>query len=159
MPAEEHGFIRALSDRYQGWFTPVGRVVLWTVLATGFLLLGGLVTSLILFFSFAFCALAAGVLVGLPFRPRVSLTRLLPPPVSAGDTLRYRVRVHNTGRFSVRHLTVEERGLPPQLRRVGEPPVLDVIPLFETFADLQAEIAAAAAGWIARLGGARGARG
>jgi uncharacterized protein (DUF58 family) len=127
MPAEEHGFIRALSDRYHGWFTPVGRVVFWTALATGFLLLGGLVTSLIVFFSFAFCALAVGVLVGLPFRPRVSLTRLLPPPVSAGDTLRYRVRVHNTGRLAVRHLAVEERGLPPQLKRVGEPPVLDVL--------------------------------
>ncbi|ATB29755.1 DUF58 domain-containing protein [Melittangium boletus] len=127
MPAEEHGFIRVLADRYHGWFTPVGRVVMWTALATGFLLLGGLVTPLILFFSFAFIALAAAVLVGLPFRPRVSLTRLLPPPVSAGDMLSYRVRVLNTGRRPVRHLVVEERGLPAELRRVDEPPVIDVL--------------------------------
>ncbi|WP_434384945.1 DUF58 domain-containing protein [Melittangium boletus] len=127
MPAEEHGFIRALSDRYHGWFTPVGRVVLWAALATGFLLLGGLVTQLVLFFSFAFCALGLGLLVGLPFRPRVTLTRLLPPPVSAGDTLSYRVRVHNPGRRPVRHLLVEERALPAELRRVEEPPLIDVL--------------------------------
>ena len=125
MPAEEHGFIRFLQDHYQGDFTPVGRVVMWAALASGFLLLGGLVRPLILFFSFTLCALLAATVVGLPFRPRVTLTRLLPPPVSAGDTLVYRVRVENPGRRTVRHLTLEERHLPPGLRRVGEPPVID----------------------------------
>jgi uncharacterized protein (DUF58 family) len=125
MPAEEHGFIRFLRDRYQGLLTPVGRVVLWAALAAALLLLGGLVAPLILFFSFSVSALLAAAVVGLPFRPRVSLTRLLPPPVSAGDTLTYRVRVENSGRRTVRHLVVEERDLPPQLRSVGEPPVID----------------------------------
>jgi uncharacterized repeat protein (TIGR01451 family) len=125
MPAEEHGFIRALRDRYQGLLTPVGRVVLWAALATALLLLGGLVAPLILFFSFSVSALVAAVVVGLPFRPRVSLTRLLPPPVSAGDTLTYRVRVENTGRRTVRHVAIEERDLPSELRAVGEPPVID----------------------------------
>ncbi|QRK11428.1 DUF58 domain-containing protein [Archangium violaceum] len=127
MPPEEHGFIRFLQDRYHGLLTPVGRVVLWSALAAGFLLLGGLVAPLILFFSFSVSALAAAAVVGLPFRPRVSLTRLLPPPVSAGDTLTYRVRVENTGRRTVRHIAVEERGLPPELRRVGEPPIIDAL--------------------------------
>ena len=53
MPPEEHGFIRFLQDRYLGLLTPVGRVVLWAALAAGFLLLGGLVAPLILFFSFS----------------------------------------------------------------------------------------------------------
>jgi uncharacterized repeat protein (TIGR01451 family) len=127
MPPEDHGFIRFLQDRYNGLLTPVGRVVLWSALAAGFLLLGGLVAPLILFFSFSVCALAAAAVVGLPFRPRVSLTRLFPPPVSAGDTLTYRVRVENTGRRTVRHIAVEERLLPPELRRVGEPPVIDAL--------------------------------
>jgi uncharacterized repeat protein (TIGR01451 family) len=127
MPAEEHGFILFLQDRYLGLFTPVGRVVLWAALAGGFLLLGGLVAPLAFFFSFALSALLAATVVGLPFRPRVTLTRLLPPPVSAGDTLTYRVRVENTGRRPVRHLVIEERLLPPQLRRVEEPPVIDTL--------------------------------
>ncbi|WP_257463227.1 DUF58 domain-containing protein [Archangium lipolyticum] len=125
MPAEEHGFIRFLQDRYNGLLTPVGRVVLWAALASALLLLGGLVAPLILFFSFSVSALVAATVVGAPFRPRVSLTRLLPPPVSAGDTLTYRVRVENTGRRTVRHIAVEERDLPPELRAVGEPPVID----------------------------------
>jgi uncharacterized repeat protein (TIGR01451 family) len=125
MPAEEHGFIRFLQDRYNGLLTPVGRVVLWAALAAALLLLGGLVAPLILFFSFSVSALVAAAVVGAPFRPRVSLTRLLPPPVSAGDTLTYRVRVENTGRRTVRHIAVEERDLPPELRAVGEPPVID----------------------------------
>ncbi len=125
MPPEDHGFIRFLQDRYYGLLTPVGRVVMWSALAAGFLLLGGLVAPLILFFSFTVCALGAAAVVGLPFRPRVSLTRLLPPPVSAGDTLTYRVRVENPGPRTVRHLVVEERDLPPELRAVGEPPVID----------------------------------
>ena len=127
MPAEEHGFIRFLQDRYLGLFTPVGRVVLWAALAGGFLLLGGLVTPLVLFFSCALSALLAATVVGLPFRPRVSLTRLLPPPVSAGDTLVYRVRVENTGRRAVRQLVIEERLLPAELRRIEEPPVIDAL--------------------------------
>jgi uncharacterized repeat protein (TIGR01451 family) len=127
MPAEEHGFIRFLQDRYRGLLTPMGRVVLWAALAAALLLLGGLVAPLILFFSFSVSALLAAAVVGLPFRPHVSLTRLLPPPVSAGDTLTYRVRVENTGRRTVRHVAVEERDLPPQLKPVGEAPVIDVL--------------------------------
>lgn len=127
MPAEEHGFIRLLRDRYQGLLTPVGRVVLWAALAAALLLLGGLVAPLIFFFSFSVAALAAAAVAGAPFRPRVSLTRLLPPPVSAGDTLSYRVRVENTGRRTVRHVAIEERNLPAELRAVGEPPVIDAL--------------------------------
>jgi uncharacterized protein (DUF58 family) len=125
MPPEEHGFIRALMDAYNGLLTPVGRVVLWGGVASAVLLLGGLMAPLVLFFAFSVAALAAGVVAGLPFRPRVSLTRMLPPPVSAGETLTYRVRVQNTGRRTLRRLTVEERRLPPELKPVGEPVILD----------------------------------
>jgi uncharacterized protein (DUF58 family) len=127
MAAEEHGFIRFLQDRYHGLLTPVGRVMLWAALAAALLLLGGLVTPLILFFSFSASALLAAAVAGLPFRPRVSLTRLLPPPVSAGDVLTYRVRVENTGRRTLRHVAIEERDLPPQLKPVGEAPVIDAL--------------------------------
>ncbi|HSP79539.1 MAG TPA: DUF58 domain-containing protein, partial [Myxococcaceae bacterium] len=127
MPPEEHGFIRALTDWYNGLLTPVGRVVLWGVVASAVLLLGGLAAPLVLFFSFSVGALGAAVVVGLPFRPRVSLVRLLPPPVSAGETLTYRVQVRNTGRRLARRVVVQERNLPPELRAVGEPPMVDAL--------------------------------
>jgi uncharacterized protein (DUF58 family) len=125
MPPEEHDFIRFLMDRYQGWLTPVGRVVVWAVVASGVLLLGGLMAPLVRFFAFAVSTLVGAAVVGLLFRPRVALTRLLPPPVSAGDTLVYRVRVENTGRRVVRKVVVEERNLPSELKAVGESPVVD----------------------------------
>lgn len=127
MPPEEHGFIRFLTDKYNGLLTPVGRVVLWGALAAGLMLGGGLVGPLVIFFAFCAAALLCAAVLALPFRPKVKLSRRLPPPVSAGERLTYRVVVENAGRWPARRVVVEERDLPPELRRVGEPPVLDVL--------------------------------
>ncbi len=89
MPPEEHGFIRFLSDRYRALLTPLGQALLWATGAAGLMMLWGLQPA-IAFFSFCAAVLLAGLVAGLPFRPRLQLTRRLPPPVSAGDTLLYR---------------------------------------------------------------------
>jgi uncharacterized repeat protein (TIGR01451 family) len=126
MPPEEHRFIRYLSDRYRGWLTPLGQSVLWATGAAGLMMLWG-VPPAIVFFSLCAGLLVGGLMAGLPFRPRVKLSRRLPPPVSAGDTLHYRVLVENRGRWPARKVVVEERNLPPELRRMDEPPVIEVL--------------------------------
>lgn len=126
MPPEEHRFIRYLSDRYRGWLTPLGQSVLWATGAAGLMMLWG-VQPAIVFFSLCVALLVGGLAAGLPFRPRVKLSRRLPPPVSAGDTLRYRVLVENRGRWPARKVVVEERNLPPELRPTDEPPVIEVL--------------------------------
>jgi len=123
----EHRFIRVLDDWYRTLLTPMGRALLWGTLASAMLLVGGLHRPLLLCFGFCSGALGCGVVVGFFFRPRVRLTRVLPPPPSAGDTLRYTVVVENVGRRTLRNLVVEERGLPPELRPAGPPPVIDIL--------------------------------
>jgi len=123
----ESRFLRGLDDLYRGWLTPTGRMVLWAAAAAGILLLGGPLGTLVLLVAFFLSLLGSAALLGVFFRPRVALTRLLPPPLSAGDTLEYRVRVENTGRRAVRLLEVQERGLPAELRPVGEPASLDLL--------------------------------
>jgi uncharacterized repeat protein (TIGR01451 family) len=125
MPPEEHGFIRVLMDKYTGLLTPSGRVVFWSVAAGGLMLMGGVQPSRVIFFSLCLGALCAGIVMSWPFRPKVRVARRLPPPVSAGDRLTYRVVVENAGRGTARQVVVEERDLPPELKRVGEPPVLE----------------------------------
>jgi uncharacterized repeat protein (TIGR01451 family) len=126
MPPEEHRFIRYLSDRYRGWLTPLGQSVLWASGAAALMMLWG-VQPAIVFFSLCAAMLVGGLAAGLPFRPRVKLSRRLPPPVSAGDTLHYRVLVENRGRWPARKVVVEERNLPPELKSTDEPPVLEVL--------------------------------
>ncbi len=126
MPPEEHRFIRYLSDRYRGWLTPLGQSLLWATGAAGLMMLWG-VQPAIVFFSLCAALLVGGLTAGLPFRPRVKLTRRLPPPVSAGDTLHYRVLVENQGRWPARKVVVEERNLPPELKLRDEPPVIEVL--------------------------------
>ena len=126
MPPEEHRFIRYLSDRYRGWLTPLGQSVLWASGAAGLMMLWG-VQPAIVFFSLCAALLVGGLAAGLPFRPRVKLSRRLPPPVSAGDTLHYRVLVENRGRWPARKVVVEERSLPPELKPKDEPPVIEVL--------------------------------
>jgi uncharacterized protein (DUF58 family) len=88
------------------------------------LLLGGVAPPLVYAFAFCLAALACAVILGVFFRPRVSLRRKLPPPPSAGDKLEYRVVVRNEGRRTARQLIVEERGLPADVRPTGEGPLL-----------------------------------
>ena len=125
MPPEEHGFLRALEDLYLGLLTPVGRALLWCTAASLVMALGGLVRPVVLFVASCAGVFAAALAAGAAFRPKVRLTRLLPPPVSAGDLLTYRVRVENVGRWTARQLLVEDRGLPPDLRKVGEPEIIE----------------------------------
>lgn len=125
MPLEEHRFIQALTDLYRGLLTLPGQALLWSTVAAGILLLGGLIAPLVFFFSFCAGALLSAVLVGWPFRPRLTLSRRLPPPVSAGDELLYSVVVHNPGRLTARSIAIEERRLPLELRPLGEPPLID----------------------------------
>lgn len=126
MPPEEHRFIRYLSDRYRGWLTPLGQSVLWATGAAGLMMLWG-VQPAIVFFALCAALLVGGLTAGLPFRPRVNLSRRLPPPVSAGDTLHYRVLVENRSRWPARKVVVEERNLPPELKLTDEPPVIEVL--------------------------------
>lgn len=126
MAPEDHRFIRVLAERYRGWLTPLGQSVLWAMGAAGLMMLWGLVPAII-FFCFCFGLLVAGVSAGLPFRPRLKLSRRLPPPVSAGDTLQYRVVVENQGRRTARKVIIEERSLPAELKFLEEPPVIEVL--------------------------------
>lgn len=127
MPPEEHRFIRNLEDRYRGLLTPLGRAVLWALVAGGIIVLGGLAPAVVLFFSACAAGLVAALIAGAPFRPRLRLRRRLPPPVSAGDALVYRVEVENVGRRAARQIAIEERGLPAELRPIGEAPVIDLL--------------------------------
>jgi hypothetical protein len=79
MPLEEHRFIRYLSDRYRGWLTPLGQSVLWASGAAGLMMLWG-VQPTIVFFSLCAALLVGGLMAGLPFRPRVKLSRRWPSP-------------------------------------------------------------------------------
>lgn len=121
----EHGFIRRLDDWYRGLLTPAGRAMLWASVAAGILLLGGLVRPLVWCFSFCVASLAGAVVAGVAFRPRLELSRHLPPPPSAGDALSYRVSVRNTGRRPARNVVVQERDLPAEVRPAGELPAID----------------------------------
>jgi uncharacterized repeat protein (TIGR01451 family) len=126
MPPEQHRFIRFLSDRYRAWLTPLGQALLWATGAAALMMLWGLQPA-IAFFSFCVGGILGAISAGLPFRPRLTLSRRLPPPVSAGDTLSYRVLVENRGKRAARKVVVEERNLPPELKPVGEPPMLEAL--------------------------------
>lgn len=123
----EHGFIRRLDDWYRGWLTPGGRMVFWALVGAGTLLLGGVIVPLVLLASFFLALLLCAAAVGALFRPRLVLARLLPPPASAGDTLAYRVKVHNPGPRAVRLVDVQERNLPADLRPLKEPEAIALL--------------------------------
>ena len=125
MPALEHPPILWADDLHRGRFTIGGRVLFWGVIATGTLLLGEITTLLLAAFSFGLTLLTLAWVVGWFYRPRLELRRDLGPWPSAGEIYRYSVRVKNTGRRTARNILVEERSLPPDLRPVEEPPVID----------------------------------
>lgn len=124
MPPLEHRMIRVLDDWHRGLLAPMGRVLLWGALASGFLLVGGFVPLQLYAFGFCLAALAVSLATGIFFRPRVRLARRLPPPASAGEVMSYPVLVENLGRRAAYEVAIEERGLPADLRPVGEAPVL-----------------------------------
>jgi uncharacterized protein (DUF58 family) len=121
----EHRSLRLLDDWHRALLAPMGRVLLWSALAAGFLLLPGFVPLLLFCFAFTLAALACGLVLGIAFWPKVTLSRRLPPPASAGEIMSYPVLVENLGRRVARQIAVEERALPPELRPVGEAPVIE----------------------------------
>ncbi|MGC4117426.1 MAG: DUF58 domain-containing protein [Myxococcales bacterium] len=121
----EHRGLRLLDDWHRGFLAPMGRVLFWAAAASGFVLLAGFVPLQLYLFGFCIAGLVAGFVAGLAYRPKVTLARRLPPPASAGETMRYAVTVTNTGRRVAREIAVEERALPADLRPVGEAPVVE----------------------------------
>ena len=108
----EHGFIRGLDDRYRGWLTPQGRMLLWAGTASGVMLLGGLLATQVALFGMLVSLMLLALVLGMFFRPQVKLTRELGAFPSAGQTWTYRVRVENVGSRPLYNGCVEERGLP-----------------------------------------------
>lgn len=115
MPPLEHFFVRALDDRYRAWLTPAGRMLLWATVAAATLLLGGIVASLVYVVAFLLALFTVAIVMGALFRPSIVVQRVLPPPLSAGDVLRYKVKVRNRGR-TARLVDICERDLPAALR-------------------------------------------
>jgi uncharacterized repeat protein (TIGR01451 family) len=131
----EHRSIRWLDDQYRGLLTPMGQVLLWTIVSATMLQIadgstlkyGGKAPLLVMTIAFASGSFIAGILLGIPFRPRVSLRRVMPPPPTAGDTLTYRVVVENTGRRPARNIVIQERGLPAEVRPIGDAPTIELL--------------------------------
>ena len=128
MPPLQHRFIRRLDDVYRGGLTPMGRAILWGLLAAGVLRLGSLSVALNAVLGAAAALLIGAVLIGIWFRPRVSVTRRMPPPPTAGSQWTYEVTVTNTSTRLLRDLHLAERGLPAALRPVGEAPSIAALP-------------------------------
>ena len=124
MPPLEHPPILALDDLYRGRLTAGGRVLLWGALATGLALLAARSTPMVLGFGFCTSALLLSAIIGSLFRPKLSMTRRIAAYPTAGAEFSYRVDVENVGKRTAHHVAVEERGLPPELRPIGPPPVI-----------------------------------
>lgn len=127
MEAIDHRSILILDNLYRGRLTPAGRAVLWGTVASSTFLLGGLSSGLAQAFGFFWALSGVALLTVFQPRPKVQVQRLLSPPPSAHETWTYRVRVENRGTRPLYGLSVEERGLPAELRPVEEPPIIDVL--------------------------------
>ncbi|RPI80207.1 MAG: hypothetical protein EHM42_12465, partial [Planctomycetaceae bacterium] len=129
MPALEHPPILWFDDVQRGRLTAGGRMLFWGAVAAGPLLLGWLSEALLTCFTVSTAGLVLAWLLGWFYRPRLRLTRQITTSPSAGEVFSYRVEVENLGRRVVRNLFVEERGLPPELRPVGEAePIAELAP-------------------------------
>jgi uncharacterized repeat protein (TIGR01451 family) len=120
MPAQDHGFIRWILARYRARLTPLGRAMLWATALGTLLSAPGTIIGAYYVPAVGIGALLAAWTIGLAFRPRVEARRELPPPPSAGQTLRYQVRLRNRGRHTVKALSVTEGTLPFGLHMVPE---------------------------------------
>jgi uncharacterized protein (DUF58 family) len=127
MSPMEHRFIRFGDDLFRGWFTPAGRVLTLASLTSALLLVSGLEPVLLFLCASVTATLLTAAALGAAFRPGAVAVRHLSAFPSAGDVLRYRVTVTNPTRRTLRSLSVEERGLPAELRPVGESEVIDAL--------------------------------
>ena len=128
MPPLEHRFIQRLDDVYRGSLTPMGRAVLWGLVTAGVLRLGSLSAALNGVLGAMAAMLIGAVLLGAMFRPKVSVSRRLPPSPSAGSQWTYEVTVTNTSSRLLRDIHLSERGLPAALRPVGAAPSIAELP-------------------------------
>lgn len=128
MPPLQHRFIRLLDDHYRGGLTPIGRAVFWGLMAAGVLRLGSLSAALNGVLGATSAMLIGAVLLGVFFRPRVSVSRRMPPPPSAGSKWTYEVTVTNNSTRLLRDIHLSERRLPAALRPVGEAPLIPALP-------------------------------
>jgi len=119
MPPQDHGFIRRWMGYVRSRLTPSGRVLCMAMLVGATFTIR---TSVAVYLvpCFAFGILIAGALMSPWFRPRITAERLMPSPPTAGQILRYRVRVKNTGTRPVRGLTLVEGKVPFGLYMVAE---------------------------------------
>lgn len=124
MPPLEHPPILALDDLYRGRFTDGGRVLLWGGFATGLALLAIVSTPLIIAFGFCASAILIAAIAGSLCRPRLHMSRRIVAYPTAGSEFHYRVDVENVGSRVASQIAVEERGLPPELRPIGPPPIV-----------------------------------
>lgn len=132
MPALEHAPILWLDDLHRGRLTAGGRMFFWGVVMCGTLLLGGITAPLLTCFCFSASALLLAWMAGWFYRPRLRLSRRIATSPSAGEVFAYEVTVENLGRRAVCNLFVEERGLPADLRPVGDAEPLVVLEPGET---------------------------
>ncbi len=123
----EHVSILWLYDLYQGRLTPGGRALVWGAIASTIMQFGGLADPLVYCFAGCVCSLLSAMVIGFAFRPRLQMSRRIITFPSAGEVFSYRVSVRNTGTRVARNIVIEERGLPPDLRPVGEPPVIELL--------------------------------
>lgn len=128
MPALEHPPILWFDDWHRGRLTLGGRLLFWAAIVAGTLLLGELTTLLLTGFSFSVCGLCCAWLFGWLYRPKLRFARQIVNYPSAGEVFSYRVVVENIGRRPARNVFVEERGLPPDLRPVGESEPIAFLP-------------------------------
>jgi uncharacterized repeat protein (TIGR01451 family) len=116
-----------MDDLYRGRLTPGGRALVWSCLAATIMMLGGLSLPLLYCFFFCLSTLLLSVVAAIPFGPKLVLRRHITAFPSMGDELTYRVTVENVGQRLVRNVAIEERGLPPELRPVGEAPIIPLL--------------------------------
>lgn len=155
MPALEHPPILWFDDLHRGRLTIEGRTLFWGALAAGTLLLGELTSLLLMSFCVCTCALGGAWVLGWLYRPRLRMTRQIAGYPSAGELFAYRVLVENIGRRVARNVCVEERGLPPELRPVGEPePIATLEPGESAFVTLRLRCQRRGAYDLIRLQGA-----
>jgi len=126
MPPLEHPPILWLDDLYRGSLTDIGRLTVWGMLISSLSLLASGSYLIAATFWFSFFSLITSYILGFFYRIpetfRVRRDGLL--KLVEGNTLHYRVEIENIGKRRLRSIVVEERGLVPELRPVGSPPVI-----------------------------------
>ena len=120
MPPEDHRGWRWVRSQHLVWFTPLGSALLLTAGLGVVLSAPGTHLAAHLVLGAAAMALIAGLASGFFVRPQLEAQRVLPPPASAGQLLRYRVRLRNRGPRPLRALLVAEHALPLGLYAVEE---------------------------------------